>query len=247
MANKPKQDKSTPEDLNQFVTICAWSNTVKHDGEWMTFASYLERRFGLLATHGMSPKAFEQLQQEDLQKTIKGDAVHDPMRLKAVRATGLLDSPTNEGFDRITRLGATVLNVPVTFISLVDGDRDFYLSQCGFGEPLASDRQIGGQTFCHFTIENERPLVIPNTHADPAYSKVPTVKSHGISAYLGIPLVLPTGETIGAFCAIDFAPRAWNDSQIQAAKDLAGLTMSEIELRQAALDFQRQLDNANSK
>ncbi len=247
MDDKPKQDSFTPQDLDQFVTICAWSNTVKHDGQWMTFATYLERRFGLLATHGMSPQAFEQLQQEDLQQKSTNDAINDPKRLAALHATKLLDSPATEGFDRITRLGATVLHVPVTFISLVDGNRDFYLSHCGFGEPLASDREITGETFCHFTIKNESPLIIPNTQTDPVYSTVQTVKTHGIAAYLGVPLVLPTGEVIGAFCAIDFTPRNWNESQIRAASDLAALTMSEIELRQAALDFQRQLNDTQTR
>jgi hypothetical protein len=247
MNNTPNQSTSTPEDLEEFVTICAWSNTVKHKGEWMDFATYLERRFGLLASHGMSPTAFEQLQREELPQKQPVDAVHDPKRLAAVRATGLLDSPATEGFDRITRLGATVLNTPVTFISLVENDRDFYLSHCGFGEPLATDRQITGQTFCHFTIEQEKPLVIPDTRKDPTYSNVPTVKTHGIAAYLGVPLVLPSGEVIGAFCAVDFVPHAWSETQIRAANDLAGLAMSEIELRLAALDFQRQLDAAQAK
>ncbi len=161
--------------------------------------------------------------------------VKDPKRLAAVKATNLLDTPAAAGFDRITRLGASALKVPATFISLVDDRRDFYLSHCGFGEPLASERQLSGQTFCHFTVQGNVPLIIPDTRADPVYSKVPTVESLGIAAYLGVPLVLSSGEVIGAFCAIDFAPRAWNESQILAATDLASLVVSEIELRQASV------------
>ena len=163
-----------------------------------------------------------------------------------MNAIGLLDAPPTQGFDRITRLGAAVLNVPATFISLVDDHRDFYLSHCGFGEPLASERQLTGQTFCHFTIQGERPLIIPDTRADPVYAKVPTVESMGVAAYLGVPLVLLSGEVVGAFCAIDIAPHAWTESQVLAATDLASLVVSEIELRQAAFDFQRQLARAAS-
>jgi len=115
------------------------------------------------------------------------------------------------------------------------------LNHCGFGEPLAAERQLTGQTFCHFAIQAERPLIIPDTRADPRYAKVPTVESLGVAAYLGVPLVLLSGEVIGAFCAIDFVPRAWSESQVLAATDLAGLVVSEIELRQAAFDFQRHL------
>ena len=206
----------------------------------MPFERYLERRFGLMTTHGISPKEMEKLVAGD--EVSAAGALKDPRRLAAVRAIGLLDTLPTAGFDRITRLGAAVLNVPATFISLVEDDRDFYVSHCGFGEPLATERQLTGQTFCHFTIQGKRPLIIPDTRADPVYAKVPTVKSLGVAAYLGVPLVRLSGEVIGAFCAIDFAPHAWNESQVLAATDLASLVVSEIELRQAAFDFQRNLN-----
>lgn len=227
--------RSHDELEKQLVTMCAWSNTVMHDGEWMTFARYLERRFGLMTTHGISPEAMTKLEAED--EVPAAGALRNPKRLAAVAALGLLDALPSAGFDRITRLGAAALNVPATFISLVEGHRDFYLSHCGFGEPLASERMLTGQTFCHFTIEGAHPLVIPDTRADPVYANVPTVKSLGVVAYLGAPLVLLSGEVIGAFCAIDFAPHAWSESQVLAATDLASLVVSEIELRQAAFDF----------
>lgn len=229
------------ETTDKLVTLCAWSNTVKYEGEWIAFDKYLERRFGVLATHGISPAAVKKLDAEMNIAGIRANPVNDPGRLAALRSTGLLDAPRTSGFDRITRLGAALLEVPATFISLVDERRDFYLSHCGFGEPLDSERQLEGQTFCHFAIRSEAPLVIPNTAGDPQYANVPTVKNLGIAAYLGVPLVIPRGEIIGAFCAIDFTPREWSPSQIMAAQDLAALTVSEIELRQAAFEFQERL------
>ncbi len=238
MSDSPKSDTGAGAGTEQFVTLCAWSKTVRFEGEWIPFERYLELRFGLMTTHGISPTALEKLEEEDL---CADGAVQDPRRLAAVTASGLLDLPPVEGFDRITRIGKALLTVPATFVSLVEGHRDFYLSHCGFGEPLASERQMTGQTFCHFTIEGERPLIIPDTRADPRYANVPTVKSLGVAAYLGAPLVLRSGEVIGAFCAIDFVPRAWSDSDVRAATDLASLVVSEIELRRAALEFQSHL------
>ena len=171
----------------------------------MTFERYLERRFGLMTTHGISPTAMEKL--EAGHPVSAAGALKDPKRLAAVRAIGLLDTPPSAGFDRITRLGAAVLKVPATFISLVEDDRDFYVSHCGFGEPLATERQLTGQTFCHFTIQGERPLIIPDTRADPVYAKVPTVKSLGVAAYLGVPLVLLSGEVIGVEIGVPLALR----------------------------------------
>lgn len=223
------------------VTLCAWTRTVRYEGEWISVEAYLERRFGLLTSHGISPEA-EGLLDVPEDSAPAPSARRSPRRLAAVRATGLLNSPTSQGFDRLTRIGARLLGVPATFISLVEDHRDFYLSHCGFGEPLASERQLNGQTFCHFTIEDEAPLVIPDTRAHPVYRRVPTVESLGVAAYLGAPLVLLSGEVIGAFCAIDMAPHPWTASQIQDVIDLASLVVSEIELRQAAIDSQSTRD-----
>lgn len=226
------------------VTLCAWTRTVRHEGEWISVEKYLQRRFGILTSHGVSPDGMAILvagvggsQPSTAEMApVQQSVVDNPRRLAAVRATGLLDSPRLHGFDRLTRIGAQLLGVRTTFISLVDTMRDFYLSDYGFGEPLASARELAGQTFCHFTIQGEAVLAIPDTKADPVYRNVPTVKSLGIAAYLGAPLVLLSGEVIGAFCAVDQVPRAWTEPQMQNARDIASLVVSEIELRQSSMN-----------
>ncbi|MEA2490771.1 MAG: hypothetical protein QOH21_2563, partial [Acidobacteriota bacterium] len=160
-------------------------------------------------------------------------AVTDPVRLAAVRATALLDSPAEASFDRLTRLAARLTGAPVTFISLVDDQRDFYKSCFGFPEPLASERQMTGTTFCHYALTSQGPLVIEDTLADPVYRLVPTVQSLGVRAYLGVPLTLASGQTIGSFCAIDFQPRQWSQLDIEVMIELATSTLREIELRTA--------------
>jgi PAS domain S-box-containing protein len=162
------------------------------------------------------------------------DPVHDPTRLALLRETGLLDSPTEEAFDRLTRLAAKLTGAPVTFISLVDDGRDFYKSCFGFPEPLSSERELTGTTFCHYALVSQGPLVIEDTLAHPIYRDVPTVHTLGVRAYLGIPLKIG-GMAIGSFCAIDFQARSWTPLQIEVMEELAASTMREIELR-AAID-----------
>ena len=65
-------------------------------------------------------------------------AVLAPERLTELHRTLLLDSPPEESFDRLTRLTATVLNVPVALVSLVDSDRQFFKSCLGLPQPWAS-------------------------------------------------------------------------------------------------------------
>jgi len=141
-------------------------------------------------------------------------AVREPARVAVVRATGLLDAEAEEVFDRLSRLAVRLLGVPAAFLSLVDADRDFYLSACGFGEPLASARQITGPTFCHHALASPGPLVIPDTAADPAYRDVPTVRTLGVAAYVGVPVAVD-GQRVGSFCAIDTRPRAWTALEVE--------------------------------
>jgi PAS domain S-box-containing protein len=161
--------------------------------------------------------------------------VHHPGRLATLHATGLLDTPAEPAFDRLTRLAVRLLRVPASFLSLVEDDRDFYKASTGFGEPLASARELAGRTFCHFSIAGatpEHPLVISDTRADPAYRAVPTVDSLGVAAYIGVPLVID-GQPIGSFCAIDTQPRDWTGDEVEVLRELAASAQREIELRRA--------------
>lgn len=159
-------------------------------------------------------------------------AIEDAQRLATLRSTGLLDSQVEEQFDRLTRLAARLLGAPATFFSLVDEDRDFYKSCFGFAEPLASDRQLEGTTFCHYALVADGALVIPDTRAHPVYRNVPTVESLGVAAYLGVPVHAPNGSVLGSFCAIDFEPRDWSELDIDVMKELAQSAEREVGLRE---------------
>ncbi|MFL5381796.1 MAG: GAF domain-containing protein [Longimicrobiaceae bacterium] len=162
-------------------------------------------------------------------------AVRSESRLAAVRATGLLDTPAEPAFDRLTRLAVRLLRVPASFLSLVDEERDFYKAATGFGEPLAEARELQGRTFCHYSIAGatpQRPLVIPDTRADTVYRRVPTVDSLGVAAYLGVPIMVE-GEAVGSMCAIDLVPRSWTDEEVEILTELAASAQREITLRMA--------------
>lgn len=162
----------------------------------------------------------------------------DPERLAALRRVELLDAPAEEAFDRLTRLAVKVLGVPAAFISLVDEDRDFYLSHCGFGEPLSSTRQLTGETFCHYAILSKDPLVIQDTRAHPVHRHMPTVESLGVAAYVGVPLITGEGHALGSFCVIDQSPRTWTEVEVSVLRDLAASAVTEIEWRREATERQ---------
>lgn len=173
------------------------------------------------------------------------DLIRSPDRLAAVQRTDLLDAPPEEAFDALTRLAALLLKAPASFVSIVDGDRDFYVSQVGLPEPLATTRQLTGRTFCHHALAHDGPLVIADTHGEPAWRSVPTVDSLGVRSYVGVPLRVQ-GHTVGSFCVIDSQPREWSATELEVIDQLAMSAARELSLREAAhrarLDAKRAQD-----
>jgi CHASE3 domain sensor protein len=52
------------ERLQQVVTVCAWTGQVKFEGQWIRLDEYLQRRFGLSVSHGLSREAAAKLAEE---------------------------------------------------------------------------------------------------------------------------------------------------------------------------------------
>lgn len=160
------------------------------------------------------------------------DVVRDPERLAHLRATALLDSPSEQAFDRLTRLASKLLEAPVSTVTLVDIERQFYLSCVGVPEPLASTRETPLEmSFCKHTVVLGKPLIIPDTRGHPVVGDNPAVEGMGVRAYAGIPLLTPGGHAIGTLCVMDFVPRDWTDDQVSSLVDLAAAVSTEIELR----------------
>jgi PAS domain S-box-containing protein len=161
--------------------------------------------------------------------------VSDPQRLASLRQTQLLDTPEEESFDRITRLAAKLLGVPVALISLVDIDRQFFKSQVGLPEPWRSTRQTPlTHSFCKHVVTSGQTLAVSDARMDPRLSENLAVRDLSVVSYLGAPLTGPGGHAIGALCAIDGVPRQWTTEQQAMLTDLAAFVVAETGSRRAS-------------
>jgi CHASE3 domain sensor protein len=52
------------EKLQQFVTVCAWTGQVKHQGQWLRLDEYLQKQFGISVSHSMSKEAADKMRRE---------------------------------------------------------------------------------------------------------------------------------------------------------------------------------------
>ena len=163
------------------------------------------------------------------------DKVLDAARLDSLGETNLLATGPEESFDRITRLTAALLDVPVALVSLVAADHQFFKSCVGLPEPWATDRRTPlSHSFCQYVVASEAMLVIEDARIDPVLKSNLAIRDLGVVAYLGAPLRNRDGHTIGSLCAIDSKPRQWTDEQKRHATDLAAFVATEITNRRAA-------------
>jgi GAF domain-containing protein len=159
--------------------------------------------------------------------------VRNVARLSALQRLGLLDTPPEAAFDRLTRVACRVLRAPVGLVSLVDHNRQFFKSCIGLPEPFQSKRETPvSHSFCQHVVATGKPLVVEDARSNPLVKLNPAVEEMGIVAYAGIPLVTSDGHTIGSFCVIDSRPRAWSFDDVEMLQELAGCVMHEIEGRQ---------------
>lgn len=153
-------------------------------------------------------------------------------RLAALYETGLLDSPPEPAYDRLTQLATRLLGVPVSQVSLIDIDRQFFKSAVGMPEPWASLRQTPlSHSFCKHVVTSEAIVVVEDAYRDPLVQGNLAVTDFGVAAYLGVPLVTPDGYVLGSLCAIDVKPRQWTKENIADLTGLASIAMTEIALR----------------
>ena len=156
------------------------------------------------------------------------DSTAEDARLAAVRRYGLLDTPPDAAFDRITALAARVLHAPVSIISVVDHDRIWFKSHHG----VDLDQISRDPGLCSSAILQDEPWIIEDARRDERAANNPLVAGEfGLQFYAGVPLRTYDGHGIGTLCVLDFEPRSLTDDELATLADLADLVMRELELR----------------
>ncbi|WP_439536131.1 PAS domain-containing protein [Methyloversatilis sp.] len=153
---------------------------------------------------------------------------NEASRLAALAEFGILDTPSEQSFDAITRLTADICAMPVALVSLVAGDRQWFKSAVGL-DIRQTPRSV---SFCAHALESSTTLEVEDALADPRFADNPLVTSGlKVRAYAGAPLVTPGGEVLGTLCVIDWVPRRLDTLQRTALRTLADQVMAQLQLR----------------
>ncbi|MFZ6656688.1 PAS domain S-box protein [Undibacterium sp. TJN19] len=147
------------------------------------------------------------------------------IRQQTLQACGILDTPAEERFDRLTRLASHMFKTRIALISLVDADRQWFKSRQGL-EVSQTGRNI---SFCGHAILAPDILYIPDTLQDQRFADNPLVsQAPHIRFYAGAPLRMRNGQRIGTLCIIDSEARTMSASDLAALRDLADCVEREF-------------------
>jgi diguanylate cyclase (GGDEF)-like protein len=146
-------------------------------------------------------------------------------RLAALHALNILDTDTDERFDRITRLAQRVFGTQAAQVNLLDEDRVWFKATIGFGGKEAP-RDL---SFCTHTILQSEATVVGDARDDPRFADNPYVlEDPNVRFYAGQPIAAPGGERVGTLCVFDDAPRDATEFDEEALRELAMMAEAEI-------------------
>ncbi|MAM89624.1 MAG: hypothetical protein CME36_20180 [unclassified Hahellaceae] len=146
-------------------------------------------------------------------------------RLAALRASGLLDSPAEERFDRLTRLARQLFQVETVLISLLDEQRQWFKSKEG-ANVCETSRDI---SLCGHAILDDEIFEIPDTLQDERFKDNPLVTGPPyIRFYAAKPVQTASGFKLGTFCIFDPNPRTLKPEERTALRDFAASVENEI-------------------
>jgi PAS domain S-box-containing protein len=151
-------------------------------------------------------------------------------RLQALKDYQILNSLSEQEYDRITALASIICEVPISLISLLDEDRQWFKSKVG----IEVDHTARELAFCQYTIMGDTLLEVPDATEDVRFKDSPFVQQDPhIRFYAGYPLIDPAGFKLGTLCVVDHKPRQLSPAQKAALQLLSQEVMQLITERRA--------------
>ena len=142
----------------------------------------------------------------------------EAQRLASLCALNVLDGPAVPELDRITRLAARLFNVPIALVSLVDKERQWFMSRVG----LMASQTARNISFCGHAILGRGALVVEDATQDARFAGNPVVTGEmHVRFYAGQPIRSRAGHALGTVCLIDTRPRSMSADDLLALNDFA--------------------------
>ena len=162
------------------------------------------------------------------------DKDEEERRLKALAEYRILGTEPESCYDDITQIAARTCNVPISLMTLVDKDRQWFKSKVGF----QTSETRRDWSFCTHAIKENVPLIVNDAFLDERFVNNPLVTGDPkIRFYAGFPLKTNDGNKLGTLCVIDRKPGKLDAEQRSIMELLAKQIVSFLELRKRSLNL----------
>ncbi len=151
----------------------------------------------------------------------------DHHRQWILREADLLDTPPEPAFDRITTLASRLFDAPVSLITVVTDQRQFFKSSCG----VTIHETPVEQSLCVHVVREARPLRIRDGASDARFRQHVAFTDLRLRSYLGVPIRTRENHAVASLCVADHRERDWSEADETRLGELAELVATEIELR----------------
>ena len=155
-------------------------------------------------------------------------ADNEAWRLQSLRDLDVLDSAPEAEFDALVKVASLVCGVPISLVSLVDEDRQWFKAEVGLGA-RQTPRDVA---FCAHAILGEAIFEVSDTLLDARFAGNPLVQeAPDIRFYAGAPITLANGARVGTLCVIDRKPRQLTLTQREILMQLGVAASQALEAR----------------
>lgn len=157
--------------------------------------------------------------------------LNEAARLRSLQALDVLDTGPEAEFDALVRVASIVTGTPISLISLIDAERQWFKANIGLPEAKETPRDIA---FCSHAILDDEVFEVPDATQDVRFADNPLVADRpDIRFYAGAPIELSDGQRVGTLCVIDRVPRTLTDAQRDILTALAYAAAQAFEGRRA--------------
>jgi predicted PurR-regulated permease PerM len=212
------------ENASVKVLVGVWSSEAKIES--------LKRRLDPAGADGIATRLSEALLQMKnllaIPSKSKVPEVETP-NTQALERTEvkLATNKPEEATDTVTRELARAFNVPISLVSVIETDRDFWRSTSGGGSTAPMPQAESTVTEAVFASDNL--LVVEDVEKEERYSSNPLLVKRGVRAFASAPLRARSGHLVGNLCILDTQPREFSPAERELLESLATQLMETVE------------------